>query len=220
MSATMKEPSSLPFHDPATLPMAKAIMRGDLAGIHRLAPATDLAAHGDDNVNLLEWAIWTEQPAALAALIEAGADPALPGMNQDTVAHMAAEVAPPEYLKVLIDHHAPIDLVSPHGGRTPIFLAVLGGRQPQLHMLMAAGADIQRTDSMGNTLLHQAAAASNGQAVLELLEAGVDPRATNAQGVSFQRAFFMTRERLLNADARRQRAAVEAWLDAHGIARD
>ncbi|MFT4196699.1 MAG: ankyrin repeat domain-containing protein [Pseudoxanthomonas sp.] len=220
MSATMKEASHSPFQDPAVAPMAEAIRQGDLVRIGALAATTDLSAHGRDGATLLEWAIWCEQPRALAALLEAGADPALPGTDRDSVAVMAAQVEPPDYLQVLIEHQAPVDIVSPRGGRTPVFMAVLAHREPQLRMLMAAGADLQRIDSMGNTLLHQAALANNGRALLELLRAGVDPRAVNAQGASFQRYFFMTREQLLDARSRRERAAVEAWLAAHGIPRE
>ncbi|WJI14541.1 ankyrin repeat domain-containing protein [Pseudoxanthomonas winnipegensis] len=220
MSATMKDSSRIPFHDPAIVPMAQAIQHGDIARIRALAGSTDLAAHGEDNVTLLEWAIWTEQPEALAALLESGADARLLGMDQETVAHMAAMVEPPEHLRVLIAHKAPVDIVSPRGGRTPVFSAVQSGRAPQLEMLIEAGVDLNRKDSMGNTLLHEAASANNGKALLRLLEAGVDPRAVNAQGVTFQCYFFMTRERLLNAQGKQERAAVEAWLTQHGVARE
>lgn len=219
MSALQKE-TAIPFHDPAVVPMADAILAGDSARIRALAAKTDLAARGDDGVTLLEWAIWTQQPRALATLLEAGADPSLPGMNQETVAHMAAAVEPPEYLRILIEHKAPVDLPSPRGGRTPIFSSVQNKRDPQTRMLIDAGADTHRIDSMGNTLLHQAALANDGTWVLEFLELGVDPRAVNAQRSTFQPYFFMTKERLLNAQAREQRAAVEAWLASHRIPRE
>src|SRR3546814_456451 len=123
MSAANKD-SALPFHDPAVVPLAEAIARGDTARIAALAPATDLSARGEDHVTLLEWAIWNQQPDSLSALLEAGADPAAPGMDQETVAHMAAMVDDARYLQVLIDQGAPIDLVGKRGGRTPILRAV------------------------------------------------------------------------------------------------
>src|SRR3546814_5221608 len=118
------------------------------------SPATDLSARGEDHVTLLEWAIWNQQPDSLSALLEAGADPAAPGMDQETVAHMAAMVDDARYLQVLIDQGAPIDLVGKRGGRTPIFRAVENRRNAQFDLLVEAGADIRRTDSMGNSLLH------------------------------------------------------------------
>ena len=55
------------------------------------------------------------------------------------------------------------------------------------------------------------------QRALDLLNAGADPMARNAQGVTFQRYLFMTRAALLNAETRRSREAVEAWLTTHDI---
>src|SRR3546814_3082389 len=48
MSAANKD-SALPFHDPAVVPLAEAIARGDTARIAALAPATDLSARGEDH---------------------------------------------------------------------------------------------------------------------------------------------------------------------------
>src|SRR3546814_21134444 len=56
MSAANKD-SALPFHDPAVVPLAEAVARGDTARIAALAPATDLSARGEANVTLLARAI-------------------------------------------------------------------------------------------------------------------------------------------------------------------
>src|SRR3546814_6378129 len=141
MSAAIKG-SAVPFHYPAVVPLAEAVARGDAARIRALASTADLSAHGEDHVTLLEWAIWNQQPDSLSALLEAGADPAAPGMDQETVAHMAAMVNDARYLQVLIDQGAPIDLVGARGGRTPIFSAVENRRDrseehtPELQSLM------------------------------------------------------------------------------------
>src|SRR3546814_16334664 len=81
-------------------------------------------------------------------------------MDQETVAHMAAMVDDPRYLQVLIAHGAPIDLVGARGSRPPIFRTVESRRDAQFDLLVPAGADIHRTDSMGNSLLHVAAPAN------------------------------------------------------------
>jgi len=155
--------------------------------------------------------------ARLAALLDAGANPTEFGIDQETVVHMAAMVNDPKYLKVLIDKNAPIDVVSPRGGRTPIFRAVESKRIEQFNLLVQAGADLKRVDSMNNSLLHVAAQTSGGDLVLKLLELGVDPRLRNAQQATFQPYFFTTPDKLLNADGKRARAAVKAWLADHGI---
>ena len=77
---------------------------------------------------------------------------------------------------------------------------------------------VDMADRMGNTPLHVTGQINEPARALDLLNAGADPMARNAQGVTFQRYLFMTRAALLNAETRRQREAVEAWLKAHGIA--
>jgi ankyrin repeat protein len=217
MSAAIKDPT-LPFHDPAIAPLAEAVAEGNLARIRALAPSTNLAARGDDDVTLLEWAIWNKEPASLSALLEAGADPAAPGMDSETVAHMAAMADDPQYLQLLIAHDAPVDLVSARGGRTPIFRAVQSRRNAQFDLLVKAGADIRRADSMGNSLLHVAAQVNDADRVLQLLQLGVDPKAANSRGDTFQAALFSGSDARLNAAGRQSRQQVRDWLATHGIA--
>jgi ankyrin repeat protein len=219
MSATAIDPTStMPFHDPAVVPLANAVAEGDAARIRALAPSTDLAARGDDQVTLLEWAIWNQKPASLSALLEAGADAAEPGMDGETVAHMAAMVDDPQYLQILISHAAPVDVVSAHGGRTPIFRAVQSRRGAQFDLLVKAGADVRRTDSMGNSLLHVAAQVNDAGRVLQLLQLGVDPAAVDSRGNTFQAALFSGSDARLNAEGRQSRQKVRDWLAANGIA--
>ncbi|WDS36363.1 ankyrin repeat domain-containing protein [Pseudoxanthomonas sp.] len=204
------------FPDPSLEKMARAIAEGDRAEILALAPHTNLAGHGDSNVTLLEWAIYSRSTEALAALLDAGADPTEQGIDNDTVVHMAATVNDAKYLKVLIDHKAPIDTPNP-SGRTPLFDAVLHKRGEQASMLIAAGADVHHRDRMGDSLLHVAAVGNNSDDVLRFLKLGVDPRLVNAQHVTFQPGFFTTPEKILNAKAKEGRASVREWLKAHAI---
>ncbi|MEO6104621.1 MAG: ankyrin repeat domain-containing protein [Pseudoxanthomonas sp.] len=217
MSAAIKDPA-LPFRDPAIKPLAAAVAEGNIARIRTLAEAADLSAHGDDNVTLLEWAIWNQKPASLSALLEAGADPAEPGMDSESVAHMAAMVDDSRYLQVLIDNGAPIDLVSVRAGRTPIFRAVQSRRDSQFEQLVNAGANIRRVDSMGDSLLHVASQVNDADRVLQLLQLGVDPHATNGRGDTFQATLFSGSDARLNAAGRQSRQQVRDWLVAHGIA--
>ena len=216
MSAAIKD-SALPFHDPAITPLAQAVAEGDVTRIRVLAQSADLSARGDDGVNLLEWAIWNQQAASLSALLEAGADPAMAGMDNETVAHMAAMVDDPKYLQVLVAHKAPVDIARPGLGWTPIFRTVESRRHDQFDMLVSAGADIRHTDSMGDSLLHVAANVNDADRVLQLLQAGLDPRLTNQRGATFQSALFSGSDARLNASGKLARQKVRDWLSAHGI---
>lgn len=217
MSATLQD-HTVAFRDPGLTEIAGAIAHGDVARIKTLASTVDLAAHGDQNVTLLEWAIWNEQPNALDVLLDAGADPSLPGMDQETVVHMAAMAQDPQYLKILLQHKAPVDVVSARAGWTPIFRAVQSKRDTQIGLLLDAGADMKRLDHTGNSLLHVAAqSGAASPVVLQLLQAGVDPTVRNAQHKTFQAYFFTTPDRLLNAAGQQVRSDVRAWLSAHDI---
>jgi len=219
MSATAIDPTSaMPFHDPAVVPLANAVAEGDASRIRTLASPANLAVRGDDQVTLLEWAVWNQKPASLSALLEAGANAAEPGMDNETVAHMAAMADDAQYLQVLVAHGAPVDVVSARAGRTPIFRAVQSRRDAQFDLLVKAGADVRRTDSMGNSLLHVAAQVNDAERVLQLLQLGVDPNATDSRGNTFQTALFSGSDARLNADGRQSRQKVRDWLAANGIA--
>jgi ankyrin repeat protein len=151
-------------------------------------------------------------------LLDAGADPAALGMDQETVAHMAAMVDDPKYLEMLIAHGAPVDLVGARGNRTPIFRAVESRRDIQFGLLVKAGADIRRTDSMGDSLLHVAAQVKDADRVLQLLQLGADPNVRDNRGDTFQVALFSDSDARLNAAGRLSRQRVRDWLSAHGIA--
>lgn len=206
--------TALPFPAPLQA-LAQAVADGDTAAIARLAADAPLQATGQDNVTLLEWAIWNRQPAALAALLDAGADPALPGMEGESVAHLAASVDDPQYLQVLIDHGAPVDLIGGSAARTPLFRAVLSRRQAQVRQLLAAGADVTRSDALGNTLLHVAAEVGDADCALQLLRAGADARATNHRGVRFESVLLAGDDARLSARGQAARQAVRQWLAEH-----
>src|SRR3546814_8555846 len=114
-----------------------------------------------------------------------------------------------------LDQGAPIDLVGKRGGRTPIFRAVENRRNAQFDLLVEAGADIRRTDSMGNSLLHVAAQVNDADRVLQLLELGADPGATNSRGDTFQASLFSGSDARLNAAGRKSRQQVRDWLAEH-----
>lgn len=196
-------------------PLAQAVADGDTVDIATLSSHTRPNPSGQDNVTLLEWAIWNRQPGSLAALLLAGFDPSTPGMDGESVAHLAASVDDPRYLQVLIEHRAPVDLIGGRAARTPIFRAVQSRRDAQFELLLAAGADINRADAMGNTLLHVAAEVGDAARALQLLKAGANYDTTNIRGVRFQSLLFEQDSARLNTKGRADRQAVLDWLAAN-----
>jgi uncharacterized protein len=205
------------FTDSAIARLAEAAARGDRRRIAELAPTVDLAAQGDDGVTLLQWALLNKSPEGLEALLEAGANPNQAGLDGDTVVHLAAMANDDRYLKILLAKGADPNIGHGDTGATPLRSALMGERVEQFRELLAAGADPDRADRMGNTPLHVAGQINEPARALDLLKAGADPMARNLQGATFQRYLFMTRVDLLNVETRRDREAVQTWLTEHGI---
>jgi ankyrin repeat protein len=213
MQTQLKSPQS-PF-GAQLQPLADAVASGNLPAIAALATPASLAQTGQDGVTLLEWAIWNQQADALSALLAAGADPAAIGMDAETVAHLAASVDDPRYLQILIAHAAPVDQPGARAGRTPLFAAVQGRRAVQVTLLLDAGADINRADSMGDTPVHVAAQVNDAACVLLLLQRGADPTARNRRGATFTDALMAGSDARLSAQGRSERQAVRDWLTAN-----
>jgi uncharacterized protein len=123
----------------------------------------------------------------------------------------------PKYLTLLLAREADPNARNGTTAAPVLFSALKGGRDAQFDTLLAAGADPTTTDRVGNTALHQAAKYNDVRSALVLLQAGADPAARNAQGVTFQRYLFMTPERVLSVEAKRGRDAIRDWLRAHDV---
>lgn len=205
------------FPDPAVARLAEAAARGDRRRVAELAPGVNLAAQGDDGVTLLQWALLNKSADGMEALLDAGANPNQVGLDGDTVVHLAAMADDSRYLTLLLARGADPNVAHGETRATPLRDALIGEREPQFRALLAAGADPNRADRMGNTPLHVAGQINEPARALDLLNAGADPAARNLQNATFQRYLFMTRVSLLNAETRRDREAVQAWLTARGI---
>lgn len=206
------------FEDPQIIALADAAARGERARVRELvAQGADVNARGDRGVNLLQWAMGSQSREGLEALLEAGANPANPGIGDGTAIHTAAKANDPVYLEILLAHGADPDTPRPDNGDPPLNAAIGRDNDPQFRMLLTAGADPNRAGRFGETPLHAAGSAGTGEQVLALLEAGADPLARNAQDCTFQCYFFKTRWDLLNEDARNAREAVVQWLKVHDI---
>jgi uncharacterized protein len=205
------------FSDSRVVELAEAIADNDAKRVHVLAKSTDLRTHGDKNVTLLEWAIVNQSKRAFEALLEEGADPTLPGIDNSTAAHMAAMVNDPYYLRVLLERGLDPNLQDQRIREPLLSASLMGGREEQFDALLAAGASPNVSDSMGDTPLHVAAQVNDATHVLRLLEAGGHPDALNKQNSTFQWYLFQAPEHLLNERGRKERASVREWLIAHDV---
>jgi hypothetical protein len=207
----------LVFADPALAALAEAVAVGDRDRIRALAPGVDLSARGDQDVTFLQWALLNGSLAGLDALLDAGADPAQPGIDGDTVVHLAAMARDPAFLDALLARGADPNVRNARTGAGPLSAAMMGDRERQFDALLAAGATPWMADGVGNTPLHVAGLIDAPGRALRLLAAGADPMARNAQGATFQRYLFMGRIELLTEEASRGWEAVLDWMEAHRV---
>jgi ankyrin repeat protein len=205
------------FPDSRVVELAEAIADNDAKRVHLLAKSTDLRAHGDKNVTLLEWAIVNQSKRAFEALLEEGADPTLPGIDNSTAAHMAAMVNDPYYLRVLLERGLDPNLQDQRIREPLLSASLMGGREEQFDALLAAGASPNVSDSMGDTPLHVAAQVNQYRQALVLLKSGANPLSVNAQGSTFQNYLVMGDARLLLPEARTELSLIEQWLKEHDV---
>lgn len=206
------------FADGGAAQLAEAAAAGDAARVSALVKAgANPSAIGDKETSLLQWAMLNKSKAGVDALISAGADVGHADDNGDTIMHYASKAADPGYLDLLLAHKVDPNMANTVTGATPLMSALMGERHVQFQKLLAAGANPNIADRMGNTSLHVAAKINEYQHTLDLLKAGADPMIRNKQGATFQRYLYMTPTELLTEDARHQLEAVMTWLRDHNM---
>jgi ankyrin repeat protein len=207
------------FADSGDAALAEAAAEGDTARIRSLiALGANPNARGRSGTTLTQWALMNRSAKGLGGLLENGADAGLADSSGETVVHYAAMANDPVYLGVLLDHR--VDPNTPNGvtGATPLVPALMANRDQNFRRLLAAGANPNAADRMGNTPLHVAAKINAFARVLDLLEAGADPQATNKRGTTFQPYLDQAPKDILTDEARRQQEAIAAWLREHDSA--
>ena len=173
---------------------------------------------GKRDVSLLQLAVLKDRHAAFVALLNAGADTSHHDKQGETVLHTATRTDKPEYMNELLARHLDVNVVDTDN-RTPLMLAALFNTAPQMHALIAAGANLEVASANGDTALIIAAAANSFDRVLELLHAGANPLAGHRiQGkpdTTFWGFANMTPDKVLSADAKRKKAEMREFLEAH-----
>jgi ankyrin repeat protein len=174
------------FTSPAELAFVDAVSTGDVRKLERLvAQGADVNARGRDGMTPAFWALAHLSKGALAFLLEHGADPnaqLIPDGN--SVMSISAMGNDSWYLREAIDHGGNVNLVNPVSCHTPIFDAMLALRDENVRILIAAHADLNTVDKMGNTPAIVAAGQWRYDWVYELLNAGADPTVRTPAGIT------------------------------------
>lgn len=123
--------------------------------------------------------------AAMKSLLAKGADRTAVTKKKWNAVHFAAAGGHPEALAFLLDAGLPVDNhtgAMEGGWATPLFLAVRGGYEKAVALLLARGANPNATATQGWTSLHLAAAKGYRHIVTRLLKAGAKVEATTDHG--------------------------------------
>ncbi len=206
------------FTDPSVIPIADAIVHGDVQQIHQLANPALLQQQGEQSVTLMQWAILNQQPESLAALLQENADPFQPGLQGDTAWHTAASVQDAHYMQILLESRTRPDARNSMTLATPLAAAVMAGREIQLILLLVSGVDPNLADRMGDTPLHLAGKTNAPDLALRLLKAGADPELRNKQGATFQQYLAMTPLNMQSTEMQQKYQQLNAWLRGKKLA--
>ncbi len=165
------------------LTLAKAIEDGNVEDVEKLAPQTELNKPGQQAMTLLFWALGSaiedKSPARLkmiTLLVKAGADPLQPRpQGQSSPAEFVLNADSGVWIKAMLDGGLSPDAKDKQFHEPIIFETIKAKNTETLKAMLDAGANINITDSLGNTVLIEALDFHAYDHVLLLLERGADP---------------------------------------------
>ena len=187
---TMKQAAPEVYFSGMQLQLAQAIAEHNLSEVKTLAKGTNLNKPGSQEMTLLMYALLeatngdVKSLEIVTALVKAGADPLQDIPDFGSPAAVMASSGNPAYIKALIE-----------GGLSPnamayyqplIFNSATENSFSVLKYLLSAGADINKTDSAGKTVLMVALADMELDQVEYLLNHGANPNIVTPAGMSFR----------------------------------
>lgn len=165
------------FPDSRVAALARAACEGDRDRVGNLVRSgADPNGLGFQGVTPLLWAIRFENLAGIEALLEAGADPDLRPPDSFSATYAASTFDSPAMLRLLLSAGGDPNAADPGGRRTALnealTVGIRCGQWDSFHLLLEAGADVNKVMGRRNTIARMAAALNQYDKVLELLERG------------------------------------------------
>ncbi|CAH2094669.1 unnamed protein product [Euphydryas editha] len=158
------------------------------ASAKSLSCVETLICHGADvNAGLnehspLHYAVLSDAPEVVNALLEAGACPDTPQVFTETPLHVAASLGSASCMKLLLDAGADVRAALGPGRATALHLAAVDGHAECAGLLLEHGAYIDCINSRGQTSLHLAALAQSVEVVELLVAKRANVRARDVDG--------------------------------------
>ncbi|HAS1026796.1 ankyrin repeat domain-containing protein [Enterobacter cloacae] len=208
------------------LVLAEDIQRGDIDGVEKLAPQTDLNKPGKQDMTLLFWALGNsindnKTPSRLkivTLLVKSGADPLQPRpQGKSSPAEFVLNADSADWINALLDGGLSPDAKDKTFHEPIIFETIKAKNTDTLEALLDRGANINITDSLNSTLLFEALNYHAYDHVMLLLKRGADTeiRAKNgwAMGNQLQRYLERAKE---GSDEYKKLNEIKELLIQHG----
>ncbi|MBA3954737.1 ankyrin repeat domain-containing protein [Candidatus Dependentiae bacterium] len=134
--------------------LIKAIKHDNLAQVQEALKKSTLATQDQKEKDeaLLQAALYTDNPAILKVLLDAGADLQAHDASGMTPLHQAAAYEHNQIIKYLLEKGALVNIQDKQG-HTPLFIAAAGGNVDSVKLLLSKGADKNIKDVQGKTVL-------------------------------------------------------------------
>ena len=173
------------------LALAKAIERGEVDEVKKLAPETDLNKPGQKEMTLLFWAIMNAtydnktppQLKIITELVKTGADPLQPRpQGKSSPAEFVLQGDSADWINAMLDGGLSPDAKSKTFNKPIIFDTLEAKNTETLKAMLDRGVDINIPDTLGNTLLIDALDFHSYDHVLLLLERGANTNSRDSNG--------------------------------------
>mmetsp|Transcript_27879 Transcript_27879/g.45551 ORF Transcript_27879/g.45551 Transcript_27879/m.45551 type:complete len:847 (-) Transcript_27879:50-2590(-) len=153
-----------------------------------LANGADIAAKDDEDMDALLSAVSKNEGAVAAALIQAGADPNQPFVDDEGRAHNllmdAIVVQNEEFAALLIEKGADVGYVDEESGLTTLIQAAHRGQLEIAKLLLEKGVNVNAATTEGVTALVAACSEGHEELAAALLGGGADVNHRDQQGTS------------------------------------
>lgn len=202
------------FTNPKVAALAEAIQKNDLTkAAAALNEGADINTIGNEDINLLSWAILHKNREGFVWLLDHGADPNITPRGNEGPLIVVAGANEPYWLEQMLAHKADPNLKHPYldplcYSDTPMRSAVSQLRKINVEMLIKAGSDVN-----GDTYIISAANRGWFEGVYILLEAGADCKTQVPAG---DLAYFVI-DRPPNPDQEVWKEKVVQYLRDHGV---
>ena len=132
--------------------------------------------------NAVLWAAGLGSPETLKLVVDAGGEIEVKDINGLTPLTWAAQTGKTASMKILIDAGADVNSVDGLNGESVLMRAARSGKIESVELLFASNVDTSAKTKTDADALHIASEFSNAEIVQRLMDAGMDPNATDVRG--------------------------------------